>query len=243
MRHIIVLFTLWLLSSYACNTLTSSLRRFEVRGIDVSHYQEHIAWDTVAQQDLDFVFVKATEGITLYDSLFKKNWTEIQRVGLKRGAYHFFRPTYSAEKQALNFIRNVPLQAGDLRPVLDVEVLDGASKIEMLAGMYTWLYLAEIAYGAKPIIYTNQVFYNTYLNGHFTDYPLWIARYHVRQPKLHDGRDWQFWQYGNEGRIPGITGQVDFNVFAGTAAELEKWTIPAPEARPSGPSTPTTAAP
>ncbi len=220
-----ILTIILLFAAFGCDSLAYQLKQYEVKGIDVSHYQESINWDSVAQQGLNFVFVKATEGITLNDSLFVNNWREINRVGLKRGAYHFFRPSFSAEQQALNFIRNVPLENGDLPPVLDVEVLDGASKIEVLAGMYTWLYMVEIAYGVKPVIYTNQIFYNTYLAGHFTDYPLWIARYNVYQPELADGREWNFWQYGNETNLPGITEKVDFNVFHGTAADLEKMCI------------------
>lgn len=225
MKNIFILCLLFLLSATGCNSLAYQLKQFAVKGIDVSHYQEYINWDSVSHQKLDFVFVKATEGITLSDSLFENNWQEINRVGLRRGAYHFFRPSFSAEQQALNFIRNVPLDNGDLPPVLDVEVLDGASKIEVLAGMYTWLYMVEIAYGVKPVIYTNQIFYNTYLAGHFTDYPLWIARYNVRQPKLADGRKWNFWQYGDGTNLPGIAGKVDFNVFHGSAEELEHMCI------------------
>ena len=43
---------------------------YAVRGIDVSHYQENIDWNKVAKQQVDFVFVKATEGNTLNDKLF-----------------------------------------------------------------------------------------------------------------------------------------------------------------------------
>jgi lysozyme len=206
---------------------------YAVRGIDVSHYQEDIDWSKVAQQAVDFVFVKATEGNTLNDTLFCDNWEAIKKEGIRRGAYHFFRANVCSEQQALNFIRNVKMEAGDLPPVLDVETLDGSGKIELLAGMVTWLYLVEIAYGVKPVIYTNQKFYNTYLAGHFDDYPLWIARYNnYQQPRLADGRDWQFWQRRDTGKIAGIEGDVDLNVFQGNHQDLEALCIPKINSRP-----------
>lgn len=219
-RYIVITGILLFLIAYSCNWLPGRLSRFEVNGIDVSHYQAHIAWDKVSQQDIDFVFVKATEGIELSDSLFSKNWDGLRDIGVHRGAYHFFRASAPTEEQALNFIRNVPLEEGDLPPVLDVEILDGVSKPEMLARMQKWLFMVEIAYGVKPIIYTNQKFYNANLSGYFPDYKLWIARYNSREPRLADGKRWSFWQYRDSGRIAGIQGKVDMNVYRGTLEEL-----------------------
>lgn len=205
----------------ACDYETVRRNDYEVQGIDISHHQSDIDWDMVATQNVHFAFVKATEGITHNDSRYCNNWDEIRRVGLKRGAYHFFRPATSAELQARNFINWVEMSNGDLPPVLDVEVLDGASKVMLITGIRTWLYIVEASYGVKPILYTNIKFYNKYLAGHFNDYPLWIARYHNREPRLACGRDWNFWQYGNSGTLAGINGHVDFNVFSGTQVDLE----------------------
>ena len=220
-KHITLLGVFLLVAAYSCDWLSVRLHRFGIRGIDVSHYQSAILWEEVFKQDIDFVFVKATEGNYLSDSLFARNWDAIREHGIRRGAYHFFRASTPAEEQALNFIRNVPMEEGDLPPVLDVEVLDGLTKPEVLARMQTWLFMVEIAYGVKPIIYTNQKFYNTNLAGYFSSYPLWIARYNSRGPRLADGRKWTFWQHRDTGRLPGISGNVDFNVFRGSLVELE----------------------
>lgn len=206
---------------WSCDYQTARMEEFEVHGIDISHYQSRVDWDMVAVQDINFAFVKASEGVSLHDSLFMLNWDEMKRVGIRRGAYHFFRPSFPAEEQARNFITQVDMEYGDLPPVLDVEVLDGSSKVQLITGIRTWLYLVEIQYGVKPILYTNIKFYNRYLAGHFREYPMWIARYNRRQPSLACGREWLFWQYGNQGKLPGIEGDVDFNVFKGSMAELE----------------------
>lgn len=199
----------------------ASFKKYAIQGIDVSHYQSTVNWERVKRQNVHFAFVKATEGATLADSLFCYNWNELNENTLKRGAYHFFRPTVSAEAQFNNFSNWVELQIGDLPPVLDVEVLDDVSKIQLITGVRTWLFLTEIHYNVKPILYTNLKFYNRYLAGQFDDYPIWIARYGVREPITACGREWQFWQYGNTGKIDGINGAVDVNVFYGSHEDLQ----------------------
>ncbi len=213
----------------SCEETTRRLDTYQVQGIDVSHYQSHIDWSLVAGQALDFAFVKATEGATLSDTLFCQNWEAMKQAGLLRGAYHFYRPRVSARKQVENFSSLVDLEYGDLPPVLDVEVLDGAGKIQLITGMRTWLFLVELKYQVKPIIYTNLKFYNKYLAGQFDEYPLWIARYNRREPVLACGREWDFWQYGNRGQLEGIEGDVDFNVFRGSRSALDSLrTTPVP---------------
>lgn len=208
---------------------------YAVHGIDISHHQKAILWDSVATTHIDFVYVKASEGITWKDTLFQSNWQELNRVGLTRGAYHFFRPGYDGKEQAENFLEQVDLKQGDLAPVLDVEVIDDASKVTLLKEMYAWIYLVELRTGIKPIIYTNQKFYNDYIAGYFPEYPLWIARYNTKTPYLEDGREWNFWQYGNRGRLKGITGDVDFNVFSGEMVDLEIFRITEPLVEVLGP--------
>jgi lysozyme len=222
MKHVAILGFFLFAGAYSCNWFSANTYRFPTRGIDVSHYQSTIHWEEVSQQGIQFVFVKATEGREFNDSLFSRNWAAIRQVGLKRGAYHFFRGFVPAEEQAKNFIRSVAMEPGDLPPVLDVETRDGLSKPEFLAHMQTWLFMVEIAYGIKPIIYTNQKFYNANLAGYFDDYPLWIARYGAKTPRLSDGRKWLFWQHKDTGKMKGIDGNVDMNVFQGDLADLEK---------------------
>ncbi|MFK7932421.1 MAG: glycoside hydrolase family 25 protein [Saprospiraceae bacterium] len=215
---VIIFLLLW----SACDLRTERMQGYAVHGIDISHYQSYVNWDTLAQQNIQFAFVKATEGMTLVDSIFCHNWAEMERVGLKRGAYHFFRPTIPADIQARNFIDMVDIRPGDLPPVLDIEVLDGVSNAQLLDGVRMWLNLVEAHYNIKPVLYTYHKFYNRHLAGQFKNYPLWLARYNdSRQPTLADGSQWDFWQYGNRGRIKGVQGDVDLNVFRGSLSELE----------------------
>jgi lysozyme len=205
---------------------TERMEAYEVHGIDVSHYQSRVSWSTISPSAVQFAFVKATEGIDYKDSLFDYNWAELGRTGIRKGAYHFFRPNLPPGEQARHFARTVKLSAGDMPPVLDVEVMGGLSKEELVHRLQIWLDIIESTYAVKPIIYSNLHFYNRHLAGYFSEYPLWIARYHRREPSLACGTDWVFWQYGHRGRLEGIAGPVDFNVFHGSLEQLEALCLP-----------------
>ncbi len=198
---------------FSCQQDTERREDYDIQGVDVSRYQSRIDWGKVAEQKMDFAFVKATEDIAHTDSLFEFNWNQLKKVGLRRGAYHFFRTNRSPILQAQHFISQVEMEEGDLPPVLDVELLGQATPVALRKDLFVWLTLIETHYEVKPIIYSNQKFYNKYLAGHFSDYPLWIARYNKEEPVLACGTDWSFWQYGNRGTLEGIEGYVDLNVF------------------------------
>ncbi len=194
----------------------------ELQGVDVSHHQKEIEWDTVAaRQTLDFAYVKATEGHDFRDSLFCHNWENLRRLGIRRGAYHFFRAYGCGDEQAKNFLQFVEMEPGDLAPVLDIERTDGIAPEIMIEEAHIWLGIVESNLGIRPIIYTNQFFYETYLAGHFENYPLWIARYSDDCPLLTTGKRWDFWQYSSQGCLDGISKKVDLNIFPGSLEMLD----------------------
>jgi lysozyme len=91
-----------------------------------------------------------------------------------------------------------------------------------------WLDIIETHYGVKPIIYTYYKFKIQYLSDSvFDDYPYWIAHYYVDQVE-YEGK-WKFWQHTDVGRLPGIKGNVDFNIYNGSMYDLRKMTIGARE--------------
>lgn len=211
---------------------TPLLAGYSVHGIDVSAYQGRIDWPRVAEHQVRFAFIKASEGVTLRDPRFRRNWEQARAAGVYRGAYHYFQPNYDGARQANLFTRTVPLQAGDLPPVLDVEHPQFHDVLQMRRGIATWLRLVERHYGVRPILYSNYSFYRRYLAGHFDEYPLWLAHYEVDQPKLAPEK-WIIWQHSDEAYIPGIKGTVDFNVFQGNFQRLLALRIPEKSAAPA----------
>jgi lysozyme len=199
---------------------------YPIHGIDVSKYQQVIAWEEVQLMKvknikLGFVFIKATEGIGNTDDQFRRNWKKSRQAGMIRGAYHFFIASKDGKMQAEHFIDKVELETGDLPPVLDIEQLNGADAATLRIEARKWLTTAENYYHVKPIIYTNVDFYNRYLGSEFNDYPLWVAHYYQpQQPRIKRG--WIFWQHSDEGRVNGILSRVDFNVFDGDSLEFRK---------------------
>lgn len=197
---------------------------YSIHGIDVSNYQQYIFWPWVKQmkaQDvqLKFVFIKATEGLKYADKQFKHNWQASKDAGMVRGAYHYFLATKSGKQQAQNFISTVKLLPGDLPPVLDVEDLYGVDPGVMRREVNDWLQMVEAAYKVKPIIYSFEDFYNTYLGKSYVQYPLWVAHFVSKDgPRLK--RDWMFWQHSDAGKVNGITTRVDFNVFGGDSLQF-----------------------
>ena len=68
---------------------------YTIHGIDVSKYQDLIAWEEVKAMRVNniqvgFAFIKATEGIDNTDPQFRRNWKKAKSNDIPRGAYHFF---------------------------------------------------------------------------------------------------------------------------------------------------------
>lgn len=204
---------------------------YEIHGIDISHYQGEIDWEElrdkgkIKDSPIRFIMIKATEGSTQIDPMFKSNFHESREHGFTRGAYHFWSNKSSGREQAEHFIRNVKLAEGDLPPVLDVENKPKAqTKEEFQESVLTWLRLVEQRYKVKPIIYTYYKFKMQYLEDSvFNEYPYWIAHYYV--DKVEYKGEWKFWQHTDCGKLPGIKGYVDFNIYNGSYYDLRCLTI------------------
>ncbi|MDE6983133.1 MAG: glycoside hydrolase family 25 protein [Lachnospiraceae bacterium] len=201
---------------------------YEVRGVDVSHYQGTIDWEVLSRQNLDFAFIKATEGSTHVDDRFQDNWQAAGQTHLYLGAYHFFSFDSEGDRQAASFIETVGNLDGKLAPVIDVEFYgtkwsnppDRADVVENLRAM---LDVLEQQYQMKPIIYTTYTVYNSYIKGEFEEYPLWVRSVYC-PPTVFFGNKWSFWQYMDTAMLDGYAGDqkyIDMNVFRGTREELE----------------------
>ncbi|MCP4134287.1 MAG: glycoside hydrolase family 25 protein [bacterium] len=202
-----------------------STKEFPVRGIDISHHQNEINWTLLKKHNLSFVFIKATEGGDYKDHLFKKNWENARKIGLARGAYHYFTFCKTGKEQAQNFIDTVPVEKNSLPPVLDLEYGGNCKarlgKEFLVNEIRDCIEALEKKYNKSPVLYVTSEFYETCLIGEFKKYKIWFRNIYGR-PSLIDNRDWTFWQFNNRGKLDGIDTFVDINVFKGSMAEFEK---------------------
>lgn len=202
---------------------------YSIRGIDVSHHQGRIDWEKLrhaqmGSEPVSFVFIKATEGKTLKDRNFQDNFYQARENGLIRGAYHYYVPSVPAREQAKHFISTVRLEEGDLPPVLDIEEVGDMSPEEIRREALIWLRTVRKHYGVKPLLYTYRKFKSDYLaTSEFDEYPYWIAHYYV--DSLQYEGPWKFWQHTDRGRLEGIKGYVDLNIYNGSMYDLRRLTI------------------
>ncbi len=221
-----------------------------IYGIDISRYQHEIGrgffsiqWDDLRINSLgrignkhtkgktdypvSFVYIKATQGTTILNRYYADDLSQARRRNIPVGAYHFFSTYRRGKEQAEYFLEHADLQAGDLPPVLDIEPYDhqvtamGGAEA-MFREVSHWVRIVEKACGAKPVLYVSQSFINQYMEkapAALRDYPVWVARYGEFKPYV---RLLQ-WQLSCDGRVNGITGNVDINVFNGTAEQFRDY--------------------
>ena len=223
------------LSSAVAKSVTGN-----VDGLDVSHWQGTINWTKVANAGYVFTFAKGTEGVGWTDTKFTYNMNSGDNAGVMMGVYHFARPDLGNSGAAeANYFLSVAgdyLKSGYLRPVLDLEVGTSLGKTALSNWVLEWMQTVKDRTGIEPLIYTNLNYINNYLTDAVTQYDLWIAywscsptpTYYI--PPTGKWRDWAFWQYygpggcgGNAGYVPGITTNIDLNIFNGVESGLQEY--------------------
>lgn len=199
-----------------------------VVGFDISQFQGKINWAAIDSIEhlvpLQFVFIRATAGNNKVDSRFKENWNSAKEHNFIRGAYHYYRPDENSIAQANNFIKTVKLQKGDFPPVLDIEQLpDNQSLDSLKIGLRRFLKKIDSHYKVKPILYTGEKYYTSFLKEEFSEYTFWVANYNFFVENIKD--DWLFWQFSEKASIKGINEKVDLNIYNGTPKMMRYLTV------------------
>lgn len=201
--------------------------------IDISMWEADIDWEKLSPVPA-IVIAKFSE-YKWEDRLAVAHYQNAGKIGAKRSGYHFFRPN-DVQSQIDKFLE-VAHKAGaydgkwlaELPPILDAEyappqrtrgMKESPISGSALAYQYkVWLDGVEKATGIRPIIYTNQNYWNYTKDwlGRFpswsSDYKLWVAWY-PDQPDKFDKppasvipscfRDVVMWQYDEAGRLQGV---------------------------------------
>ncbi len=203
---------------------------YPIHGIDVSRYQGPINWNAVKQSGIRFAYLKATEGKDYVDPMYRAHLHGAYAARVRVGAYHFYHFCSSPEAQAALFSRVVERSDGWLPPVVDLEWHHQSScrRRPSHREIYNEISRFNAAmmqrYGQRPIIYTNPSFYVEEGLWQFRNSNEFWLRSTTANPSIrYRGQNWAFWQYTGTGRIPGVRGNVDINVFAGSEEDWGKW--------------------
>lgn len=190
-------------------------------GVDVSSYQEDVDMNELKAQDIEFIYIKASEGSQTQDRRFAENWENAKKAGLLSGAYHFFSYDSEGITQAENFIDAAgPDMTGRLLPAVDVEYYgdkeqNPPEKEDVVRELRIFLERVEKEYGVKPLIYTSPGVYERYLKGEFDEYKRWMSSLYQPLSWVYKD-DWYIWQYLNRGELKGYSGgerYIDLNIL------------------------------
>jgi lysozyme len=193
---------------------------FDVRGLDLSHHNGKILYEGL--DTLDFVFLKATEGVTLVDRDFETHYEGFKDKGIALGVYHFFRFDTDGEEQANHFLNRIKGHKFQIPLVVDVEHANNPKvrREKVIQRLNEFMQTIKKKTGQKPIIYTNGHGYSDFVEKEFNDHTLWLSSTNAqRNEKL----DFTFWQFNINADLMEITHRADLNVFRGSREEWEAY--------------------
>ena len=192
-------------------------------GVDVSAYQGRIDWKKVKASGIDFAIIRLgyrgyESGKLVEDDYAKANLKGAAEAGLKVGAYFFsqaldIRETDEEIKFILKILGDTRL---DMPLVLDWEIPAATARTKNMDTVT----LTDIQRhfcgqmrdkGYQPMIYFNwHQSEHLYVLNDLEEYPFWLALYQDRMTY-----PWkvEMWQYTDKGKVPGIQGNVDLNVY------------------------------
>ncbi len=189
------------------------------QGIDVSNWQGYINYTQVKNSGIEVVYIKASQGNNLKDAYFDINYENAKRNGLKVGFYHFLTATNTqqAEQQARFFASVISGKIPDCRLVLDYEIFGNVGNTEINEIARTFLETTKRITNKEVMLYSDLSNSRTIFSRELAqDYPLWIADYTTREQLENSSSNWNSWigwQYTDRGRINGIRGSVDRDIY------------------------------
>lgn len=157
-----------------------------VLAVDASEHQGVIDWDRMWAKGVRVVIVRLGDGYVkrdgshYEDSRWRDNWAGAGRVGMKRGAYYYFRNHGDPISQANHFMSLWRQAQWELPPVGDFEDTDaGPEPVALGARIRQFLEAVQAVCGSPPWAYTRKTWWDPRVG--FVEwasrYPLWVAMY------------------------------------------------------------------
>ncbi|MBR5636070.1 MAG: glycoside hydrolase family 25 protein [Pseudobutyrivibrio sp.] len=193
-------------------------------GIDVSSHQGDIDWQAVADDGVEFAFIRAVyrgygTGKLVVDENCIKNIEGAQAAGIDVGVYVFSQAISEDEvleeaSTVLNLLDGYELQLPvvfDVEKVADSEARTNALSVEDRTQL-TKAFLQKI----EEAGYKGMIYHNTEMGAmlldltQLTEYPKWFAGYNK---EFYWPYEYQLWQYSESGSVKGIKGNVDLDLW------------------------------
>lgn len=188
----------------------------QYRGIDISEFQGEIDFEEVRRSGIEAVYIRVGAG-EYTDEYFAENYERTKAAGLKIGFYHYVtaRSVDEGRRQARFFASLAAGREPDMRLAMDFEYFGSLSVSQINA--ISEAYLDELTALTKreAVIYSDlSNARNIFSRALAEKYPLWAAQYGADEPSANGKwREWVGFQYTDEGRVGGIYGNVDRNIF------------------------------
>ncbi|MGM9637853.1 MAG: GH25 family lysozyme [Eubacteriales bacterium] len=187
-------------------------------GIDVSFWKGSIDFTKLADQNIDFVILRAgsTKG---KDTYFEEHYEQAKAAGLKVGVYYYSYAMNMEEiaQDADWFLEYIAGKTFDLPVYLDIENISQEENLSrpLLTEMAIEFCERIADAGYYPGIYANRNWFTNYLNFDTLSpvYELWIASWTKSgEPDGDYSENYGMWQYSSSGKLDGVNGAVDMNV-------------------------------
>ena len=194
-------------------------KNMELKGIDVSSWQGKPDWPKVSNSGVKFAILRIHQKSGV-DTSFEHNYKGCKSNGILIGGYKYSYALTPA--QAIDEAEDVLSVLGgrglDFPVFYDLEWSQQRSLGKQAIENVAIAFLTRIKKaGYKVGIYCNLDWYNNVLSDALKQYDCWIARYPADdngtvqtrlKPSVGVG-----WQYSSKGKVPGISGNVDMDVF------------------------------
>ena len=188
-------------------------------GLDVSHWQGDIDFQKVKDAGVEFVFIRVgsqrgVNGEYFIDPKFERNIKGFKEVGIPVGIYFYSyaNSKANAKKEVKWIIEQLKPYKIDLPVVFDWENWSFYQEFNLSFYNITEIaktYLKEMEKaGYKGMLYSSKYYLENVWFDH--KYPVWLAHY---TNKTNYQGEYKVWQMCNNGRIPGINGDVDINIM------------------------------
>lgn len=188
----------------------------QYRGIDISEFQGEIDFEEVRRSGIEAVYIRVGAG-EYTDEYFAENYERAKAAGLKIGFYHYVtaRSVDEGRRQARFFASLAAGREPDMRLVMDFEYFGSLSVSQINAISVAYLDELTALTRREAVIYSDlSNARNIFSRALAEKYPLWAAQYGADEPSANGKwREWVGFQYTDEGRVGGIYGNVDRNIF------------------------------